>query len=66
MSADNQRQSALIIDFAEYKARKEHEEFLAWARNFAMEMGIDAADFTDPDFWEEVDELMKESFEDVE
>lgn len=52
-----------VINFVEYKAKKEHEEFLSWARRWAMVTGNH--DFTDPDFWEEVEELMRESYDDI-
>lgn len=51
-----------VVDFIAYKAKKEHQEFLSWARRWSMITGN--TDFSDPDFWEEVEEIMRESYVD--
>lgn len=52
-----------VIDFAAWKAKKAQEEFKSWARKLAMEYDLQI-DFEDPDFWDEVEEMIKEEYND--
>lgn len=52
-----------VVDFVAYKAERETEEYMSWARHWSMMTGN--TDFSDPEFWEDIEELVRESFDEL-
>jgi len=57
----SQKAGGKVLDFVAYKDAQDTEEFLSWARHYAMFTG--RRDFDNPEFWDAVEELVAEAWD---